>query len=124
MIIIIAGGRDFDDYEMLKNEVDYFIYKNGIYFTNKPVILSGGAKGADKLGERYAREKGYELVTKDADWDKYDYSAGHIRNKQMAQLADCCILFWDGLSSGTHNMMKTSNMLGLITKVIYYNKKG
>lgn len=122
--IIIAGGRDFDDYEKLKKEVDYFIHQNNRHFIKKPVIISGGAIGADNLGERYAKEREFELIVEDASWDSYGSYAGHLRNTQMARKADACILFWDGLSRGTRDMMYTANQFGLITKVVYYNKKG
>lgn len=46
--IIIAGGRMFTDYELLEQKVDE-ILRN----IDEPVIISGGARGADTLGEKY-----------------------------------------------------------------------
>ena len=55
--VIIAGGRDFENYSYLKESLDRILpdVKEPI------VIVSGGASGADILGERYARDKGYEV---------------------------------------------------------------
>lgn len=49
MNIGIVGGRDFSDYELLKNEVSKFIDEN---LTSVNAIVSGGAKGADTLAEK------------------------------------------------------------------------
>lgn len=75
--IIIAGGRDFNNYELLKYKTD--IYLSNLSKTHKIVIISGNANGADKLGEIYAKEKGYELESYPADWDKYEKRAGYLK---------------------------------------------
>lgn len=98
--VIIAGGRDFQDYDMLKKSCDYLLRdKTDIE------IVSGGARGADKLGERYAQEKKIPFVVFEADWDKYGKSAGIKRNESMAAYADALIAFWDGKSRGTQHMI-------------------
>ena len=105
--IIIAGSRTFDDYEGLVDCLDEQILE--LTEQNDVIddieIVSGGAKGADKLGERYAKEKGYSLKVFKADWNKFGKSAGYRRNEQMAEYADACICFWDGESKGTKHMI-------------------
>lgn len=100
--LLIAGSRTFDDYEMLVKEVD-----NYIRTLDKPVIeiVSGKAKGADTLGEKYAKEKGIPLVEFPAEWDKYGKKAGYLRNSEMGKYCDTGILFTNG-SKGTELMMK------------------
>ena len=98
MKTIIAGGRDFHDYEFLKAHVD----PNGV-----TEIVSGTAPGADTLGERFAFENNIPVTRFLADWDKYGKSAGPIRNRQMAKYGDQLIAFWDGKSRGTKNMIET-----------------
>ena len=93
MNIIIAGSRNFNDYNLLKSSCDNLLTQ----FTNIEIV-SGTARGADKLGERYAREKGYDIKQFPANWDKFGKSAGYIRNDEMAQYADMLIAFWDGAS--------------------------
>lgn len=115
MRIIIAGSRVFDDYLKLKREVDEFICQNPEADVE---IVSGNARGADMLGERYAAEKGYKLKLFKANWKMFGKSAGIIRNEQMADYADTCIVFWDGQSSGTRNMIELSKKKKLNLKIV------
>ncbi len=100
--VIIAGSRSITDYEELKKAI--IDSKLDISF-----VISGGANGVDKMGERYAREN-KDTITGlwifKADWDKYGKKAGHIRNKQMAEHADALIALWDGTSPGTKDMIQ------------------
>ena len=111
--IIIAGTRTFKDYQLLKNVVNHSKFKN------IDVILSGGARGADSLGERYALENNVRLDVHHALWEKYGKSAGYRRNEEMTQNATGAIIFWDGRSKGTEHMInlaRTYNLDGF-----YYN---
>jgi hypothetical protein len=56
MKIIIAGGRTFNDYELLCENCD-----KAFSLQSEIEIVSGMANGADKLGEKYAKEKGYPI---------------------------------------------------------------
>lgn len=49
MNIIIAGSRDFDDYRLLKKTVSDYIEENQVNNTQQIRVISGGAKGADRL---------------------------------------------------------------------------
>ena len=125
--IIIAGGRDFTDYEKLKTAATGVINDLTRWHDNIEIeIVSGGANGADKLGERFAEEFGYSLAKFPADWDTHGRGAGIIRNKQMAKYAvsDKCIgmliAFWDGKSTGTKNMIETAIKLDMGYYVINY----
>jgi hypothetical protein len=113
MRVIIAGSRDFNDYELLKKHCDCLLQNQ-----KEVEIVSGGARGADKLGERYASEKGYPLKKFPADWEKFGKSAGYKRNKEMAEYADSLIVFWDGISKGTKNMIGLASGRGLGVRVI------
>lgn len=113
--VIIAGTRTFDDYELLKEKCDKWL-KYG--HPNDLVILSGGAKGADKLGERYAKERNLNLEIYPANWEKYGKSAGIKRNIQMGNNADILIAFWDGKSRGTKHMIDYANKQEFTTVVV------
>ena len=113
--VIIAGGRDFNNYELLKEECDEFL--KGIEDIE---IVSGGAYGADKLGERYAKERGYDVQLFIPNWKLHKNSAGVKRNWQMACYSNILIAFWDGSSRGTANMIELARKKKLFVKVVNY----
>jgi len=113
--VIIAGGRDFDNYEHLMNACDYMLQNCGYI-----EVVSGGAKGADILGEKYAYERGYPVKRFPADWDKHGKSAGYKRNVEMADYADALIAFWDGKSKGTKHMIDIAKNKKLKVKIYGY----
>ena len=124
--VIIAGGRKFNDYEMLKRNMLKFIQKlhDHIDF-HKVEIVSGNANGTDKLGERFAKEYHYDLKIMPAQWDLHGRSAGYLRNKEMlayTKEADHSVLvaFWDGQSKGTKNMIDISRKILDNVEVIFY----
>lgn len=115
--VIVAGGRDFNNYALLKSRLDYALQNKvceGI------TIVSGAARGADSLGERYAKENGYAIESHPAKWDEFGKSAGYIRNKEMAQSADALVAFWDGKSRGTKHMIDLAKQHGLKVIVVNY----
>jgi hypothetical protein len=118
--IIIAGGRDFNDYNRLKEKVDNLISEKRK--THQIYIVSGKARGADSLGEKYANENGLNIMEFPADWDKHGKSAGYKRNLEMAENADALIAFWDGESRGTKHMIDIAKEKNLPTRIIKYKK--
>lgn len=115
MKVIIAGGRDFDDYRLLQRTCNW-VFKD----VDDLEIVSGGAKGADRLGERYAKEIGLTPTVMKAEWDKYGKSAGGIRNSKMAEYADALIAFFDGSSRGTSDMIKKARRENIHVLIINY----
>ena len=115
MRVIIAGGRNFDNYELLCRKVDKILSRQ-----EDVEIISGTAKGADKLGERYADEHGYKVIRFSADWNKHGKAAGFVRNEEMADYSDALIAFWDGYSKGTLHMIETAKQRGLKIRIILY----
>lgn len=115
--IIIAGGRDFKDYFRLWYLCKHYLKKVP---KNTIEIISGGATGADKLGERFAKEEELPLTIFKADWDKFGKSAGYLRNKEMSEYATHLIAFWDGHSKGTKHMIDLAREKGLKIRVIKY----
>lgn len=80
-------------------------------------IVSGGARGADKLGEVIAKQSGYAIKQFIPEWDKFGKGAGYRRNEEMAKYADACIVFWDGTSRGSKHMMDLANAYNLPVRV-------
>lgn len=83
--IIVAGSRNFNNYSLLEQSLMDYIAGN--FDPNEIEIISGGARGADSLGERFARECQLKLKRFPADWDRYGKSAGYLRNAEMADYA-------------------------------------
>lgn len=110
---VIAGGRDYDDYDRLESVCRLLIRRGD-------TVVSGCARGCDTLGEKFADRVGCAVDRYPAEWDKYGKSAGHIRNHQMSQNADGLIAFWDGKSRGTKNMIENAHRARLTTMVVYY----
>lgn len=91
--VIISGAKEFDDYELLKEKCDYYLSRKAADPTCKIIIMCGHEPGAEVLGERYALEKKYELDLYIPNRGKNGKSAVFIRNKQMAKVANCAIIF-------------------------------
>ena len=115
MRVVVAGSRTFDNYDMMVGFLDAILVGEA-----DVTIVSGGAGGADRLGERYAKERGHGLKLCLADWKRYGKSAGPMRNTKMARNADMVVCFWDGESRGTKHMIATAESYGLRVYVVKY----
>lgn len=136
MKIIIAGGRDFEDYRKLKN----FIIRDVLSpkMETMPLqlgsredieIISGTANGADKLGEGFAQEFKLKCTRFPADWNRFGNSAGYRRNESMAVYANkeigvddisLLVAAWDGKSRGTKHMIDLALKHGLEVHILKY----
>ena len=123
--VIIAGSRDFSDYELLKKSAIEIITKKTM-LPDLTRIISGGARGADTLGERFANEMGLEISRFIPDWDGLGKRAGYVRNAEMAKFAveddndGMLIAFWDGKSRGTKHMIDLAKRYGLEVHVVSF----
>ena len=118
--VIIAGSRGFSNYKLLKETCDKYLREKKK--THNVIVVSGHARGADSLGEKYASDEDLDLEIYPADWKKYGKSAGFMRNEQMADIADAVIAFWNGESHGTKHMIDIAEEKGLNVKVVNYGK--
>jgi hypothetical protein len=98
MKVIVAGSRGIQLYQTVADAMDCA----GFVITE---VVSGTARGVDRLGERWAIENDVPIKRFPANWDRYGRSAGYLRNEQMAQYADGLIAVWDGHSRGTIHMI-------------------
>ena len=121
MKVIVAGGRDFNDYKLLKETLDSFQQEYG----NITEVVSGTAKGVDKLGEQYANENNIPIKRFVPDWQGLGKKAGHVRNRQMGSYTKehngMLAAFWDKQSRGTKGMIDYATKIGLKSVVVYYN---
>jgi hypothetical protein len=118
--VIIAGGRDFDDYEYMSTKLNE-LFKDPNTFNNKTIkVISGMAKGADFLAIRYADEKKLTKILFPANWKEYPRIAGFLRNEDMLSIATYLIAFWNGKSSGTKHMIDIAKEKGIPVWVFNY----
>ena len=113
--VVIAGCRDYKNYEQAKEFIDLCLLE--IKNQDEVVIVSGGASGADAIGERYAKENGMKVEKYPAEWKKYGRRAGPMRNEKMAKICDCVICFWDEESWGTKSMIDQAKKYGKQVKI-------
>ena len=102
MKLAVIGSRTFSDYTLLLEKVKEL---------NPSVIVSGGAIGADKLGERAALELNIPTEIYLPDWEKHGKAVGFIRNKDIVKNSDVVLAFWDGQSKGTKNSIDIAHKL-------------
>lgn len=130
MKVAVIGSRTFADRDLLFSTLDEI--------GGKTVIVSGGAPGADRLGERYADAKGLLKEIYKADWNnlahpeavvrfkhgrKYDANAGFRRNELIIDNADLVVAFWDGNSKGTKHALDYAGTRGKKIKIVKFAAK-
>lgn len=102
--IIIAGCRTYTYYAEAKKAICRDLELLEVIDT--VVLLSGGCRGADQLGECFAKEAGWKIEHHIPEWEKYGRAAGPLRNKHMIEQCDAVICFWDGKSKGTASLIR------------------
>jgi hypothetical protein len=113
MKLIVAGSREFNDYDLLKRSIQENFQRSEV-----EEIVSGTARGADTLGEQFAKEYSIPVKQFPANWDLYGKSAGYRRNAEMANYADALIAFWNGESKGTMHMINLAKEKNLKVVII------
>ena len=98
MKVIIAGSRGIEDYSQVKLAIEL----SQFYVSE---VVSGCARGVDKIGEYWAKKHDIPIKRFPANW-KSGKMAGLIRNIEMANYADALIAVWDGQSRGTKHMIE------------------
>jgi len=128
--LIIAGTRDFCNPDSMRSEeierltrmaneqLEIISQKYNII-----EVVSGGAKGADKFGEEWAKEREIPVSYFLANWHEFGKRAGPIRNQQMADYADRLMIFWNGYSKGTKNMMSLMREAEKTTFIALYQEE-
>ena len=120
---LVVGSREFANYEQMEVNLDKLLSNQ-----KEVTIVSGGAKGADALAEKYAANRGYECIAFKADWNKNGKSAGVIRNEQMQKFIAQyekrgCVAFWDGRSKGTYSNFDLAKKYNNPLRIVLFEKK-
>lgn len=109
MKTIVAGTRNFFDVDLIHNTLKKF---------NITELVCGMCRGVDKIAYDYCKSKNIAIDMYPAKWEEYGKAAGPIRNKEMSDVADCLIAFWDGKSKGTLNMINRMRKLNKPVHII------
>lgn len=101
--LIIAGGRNYKFTDSDIQKLDDLL----------PIgeVVSGGAKGADREGELWAKSHGIDIKQFLPDWKAYGKAAGPMRNFDMAEYATAVALFPGG--RGTDSMCREAKQAGI-----------
>lgn len=116
MRILVCGGRHYDNYEKVRNILlEYMgrVDEENMLGTLRPIIISGGASGADSLAVDVAVCYWLQFEVYKADWKTHGRAAGPIRNQQMIDEGkpDLCIAFPGG--AGTADMIRKCKKAGI-----------
>ena len=117
MKLAVVGSRDFDLYDLMEK------YLNKIHSIEPiTIIISGGAKGADLLSEKWAKENNINIKIYKPNWGKFGKKAGYMRNVDIVQNADKVIAFWNGTSKGTKHSIDLCKKKDKKCKIVYYDE--
>lgn len=97
MIVLVTGGRDYADAAAVDTALSHIESKISL-------LVEGGARGADRLAQTWAKKHCIHVATIEALWDAWPKHAGPIRNTAMLVLPIAlCIAFPGG--NGTQDMI-------------------
>ena len=115
MIVAVVGSRTFNDWDLLNQTLSDFHAKHSI-----SKVVSGGARGADSLAEKWANINNIPVVVFPAEWNKYGKRAGMIRNRLIISECEHCIAFWDGVSHGTKNDIDLCQRMNVPYTIVHF----
>jgi hypothetical protein len=113
--VIVTGGRDFNDYKLLKSTCDSVIGK-----AKNIEIVSGHSGNTDILAEKYADEMGFTTKIFPADYQSRGMDAGLLRNLKMVDYGDILIAFWNRNHALTAHVIMKAKKAGKKVTVVYY----
>lgn len=122
MRVLVCGGRNYDNYEHVRDVLYKFCDDHNLWSTpdrdgNKMplgiTIIHGGARGADSLADQWAVVNWVPFEEYKADWKTYGKAAGAIRNQRMLDEGkpDVVIAFPGG--TGTADMIRRAKRAGI-----------
>jgi hypothetical protein len=123
MILLVSGGREWTD----KNIVEKEILSLGI--ENIELLINGGAKGLDLIAANVALKHEIPFLTIPAKWSRHHKAAGPIRNNVMLNFMNIkptyLLAFHDniGQSKGTKDMVERAKKINLPYKLVSHGSE-
>jgi YspA, cpYpsA-related SLOG family len=98
--VLVCGGRDFEDGELVYSCLDAVRRERDV-----TAIITGDATGADTFARRWAHDRGVACHTFEANWKAHGKAAGILRNEYMLRVGrpDIAVVFPGG--RGTADMV-------------------
>jgi hypothetical protein len=118
--LAVVGSRDINVPSGL-DDAGEFLSLNKL--TGLDTIVSGGARGGDRVAELLARNLSCEFVVYKPDWMRFGRGAGYIRNQLIVDDADACLALWDGESKGTRHTINLCLDKGIPVFVLIVQKE-
>lgn len=112
MKLAVIGSREFSNTRLMDEWL-------GNWPTPISEIVSGGARGADRMSEQWARKNGIETRIFLPDHKQYKHPYHH-RNRLIAEYCDELVAFWDGRSTGTKYTIGYAKRLGRPVTVVRF----
>lgn len=118
MRLLVCGGRDFSDRESLFKAIDALVPwhepdADGNTLPKGVTIISGGARGADRLAEDWAAINWTNLEVYNADWNAHGRAAGPVRNQRMLDVGKPDAVLAAPGGSGTADMVRRAEAAGI-----------
>jgi SLOG family YspA-like protein len=108
MRILVCGGRDFSDKQLLFDTLDRIDVERPI-----SLVIHGAAHGADSFAGEWAMENLKAWAAYPADWTKHGKAAGAIRNRRMLVEGRPDLVVAMPGGRGTANMIKIAHADGV-----------
>ena len=112
---LVCGGRDFADRDRAYSWLDRLAAHHG----TPDRLIHGDARGADRIGRDWARDRGVPIGTYPADWTRHGRAAGPIRNQQMLDEGHPSLVIALPGGRGTADMIARSQAAGIKTVVAH-----
>lgn len=115
--ILVTGSRDWQDSQRLYRILGEYV-RGAESVGLQPIIVHGGARGADAIADLYGLD--YSVIRKvfHADWKNKGRAAGPLRNQQMVDYGvDICLAFMNEGSKGTADCVRRAKSAGVPTVV-------
>ena len=115
----IVGSRNFTDYNSFKRAVFKVLEEWNIELKNIENIVSGGAKGADTLGEKFSKKYGLNIIIYKPNWNLHGKKAGILRNTDIVEKSTHMIAFPSKYGKGTQDSIRKAENKKIPIKVLY-----
>lgn len=111
MNLAIVGSREFTE----RGVIERAIRKWMVLSPEGVAIVSGGANGADSIGEAIAKDLSLPTIIHLPDWKTYGKSAGFRRNALIVADADVVLAFFapGPRSRGTAHTVAAAKIKGI-----------